>query len=132
MTSLLAQIAMHFSLIAECLTCMKPFLQTYYEGAVAKGDSSHYWGELTNFSQQPSKGSSGKQKQPRVVQQELSSGRRRSSREEVVLRSDKRASLSTKITFESRAQGDDRMEDDIELLPPSKIRVQRTTTMSES
>jgi len=39
---------MHWALIAECLTCLKPFLQTWHEGIPSGNDQPQYWGALSN------------------------------------------------------------------------------------
>ena len=131
MVNYFTQAAMHFSLIAECFTCLKPFLQTFHEGFAISDGGDDYWGGLSgNMSGQRSNpmsnGSNAEKssKRPKLSQREI-------SHDSVKLRTD-RSGFSTRIESERRNHHKSRGEDDIELLPNSNIWVQQTTTLSTS
>ena len=147
MVQVFTQTAMHFALIAECLTCLRPFMQTFHEG-LAPGNSNNYWAGLSHNSQPVSGNASGAEndlkKHMRVTAQQLSDGenskpgyKRRYKGEDgsMQLRSD-RSGFSTRC--ESKRNQDDEWtsghgDDDIELLPTNRsIHVRQTTTMSVS
>lgn len=122
MVNILAQIAMHWALISECLTCLKPFLQTWHDGAAPQSEQSRYWGALSNMMSNSS--AMGK------------SGGNRSSKAyataddgDLKLRADL-PDFSTKIASERKKTFTSENEDDIELLPASRIRVTTTLTTS--
>lgn len=140
------QTAMHFALIAECFTCLRPFMQTFHEG-LAPGNSNSYWGGLSHTSQPGASNASGTEndmkKHMRVTAKQLHDGegetrgykrRYRNNDGSMQLRTD-RSGFSTRC--ESERHGHDEWanggDDDIELLPTNRsIHVRQTTTMSVS
>lgn len=140
----LTQIAMHFALIAECLTCLRPFMQTFHEG-LAPGNSNNYWAGLSHTSNPGASQASGTErdmkKHIRVTAEQIPDSednagykrRYRSGDGNMQLRSD-RSDFSTRC--ESKRDVDDGWmvgDDDIELLPTHRsIHVRQTMTMSVS
>lgn len=137
------QAAMHFALVSECLTCLRPFMQTFHEG-LAPGTGMNYWGGLSQVSQPRSKASGGEsdlKRHIRVVANRVpgdedhqQSGRwQRGDEGNFQLRGD-HTGFSAQI--ESRRNDDEWASagsDDIELLPSSRnIHVRKSMTMSVS
>jgi hypothetical protein len=53
MVNIFTQLAMHFALFAECLTSLRPFMQSFHEGYDAEDSDTNYWAGLAiNTSQQ--------------------------------------------------------------------------------
>jgi hypothetical protein len=137
-TNILAQIVIHWALISECLTCLKPFLQTWHESVPTDSNTPQYWGALSNFTSKHSTSQrSGTEKSNPDINA-LARPRHQTAKEErdgaLKLRSDD-SGFSTKIA--SRRRGSSaawtaETDDDIELLPVSSIRVRMTTTMTSS
>lgn len=141
------QTAMHFALISECLTCLKPFMQTFHEG-LAPGNSINYWGGLSEHTSQPGAsnasgvGEKDLKKHMRASAKQLSSDehsqpgykrRYRGDDGKMQLRSD-HSGFSARVDAR-RPRGDDEWmsggDDDIELLPTNRsIHVKQTMTMS--
>jgi hypothetical protein len=135
-TNILAQMIMHWALISECLTCLKPFLQTWHDGVPTDSNTPQYWGALSNLTNSHSAHQSGAGKSNSRVgalgrtQQTDKEGREGALK----LRSDD-SGFSTKIASQRRgssAAWTAETDDDIELLPTSSIRVRMTTTMTSS
>jgi hypothetical protein len=136
-TSILAQMIIHWALISECLTCLKPFLQTWHEGVPTDSNTPQYWGALSNLkSNHSTHQRSGAEKSNQRVgalarTQQTAEGEREGA---LKLRSDD-SGFSTKIASQRRgssAAWTAETDDDIELLPASSIRVRMTTTMTSS
>ncbi|KAK6418478.1 hypothetical protein LTR95_017185 [Oleoguttula sp. CCFEE 5521] len=130
--NILTQIVMHAALISECVTCLKPFLQTFHEGVAIPGGGSTYWGALTNVSQMPQSKSGGTQGSRRSRIKFAERSWQESSGNHGLRPLADRATITTKIMSERKERRSQRVEgdDDIELLPSSAIHVQRTTTVS--
>jgi hypothetical protein len=136
-TNILAQMIMHWALVSECLTCLKPFLQTWHEGVPTDSNTPPYWGPLSNLASDQSTDRSGAEKvNPRISA--LARPRQQTAKEDregaLRLRSDD-SGFSTKIASQRRgssAAWTAETDDDIELLPASSIRVRMTTTMTSS
>lgn len=150
MASIFTQTAMHFGLIAECLTCLRPFMQTFHEG-LAPANSTNYWAGLSQVSQPGgmSNVSGGAEKDlknhMRVTAKQIpdtdgGKGRRRYTRGgsddgAMPFRSD-RSGFSTRIESQRHHHLRDEWasengDDDIELLPTNRsIHVRHTTTIS--
>jgi hypothetical protein len=47
--NILVRLALHWALISECLTCLKPFLQTCHENVPANSSALQYGGALSNM-----------------------------------------------------------------------------------
>lgn len=129
------EVVMHFALIFECMTCLKPFLQTFHEGLPASGSGSNYWRGLTTMSHQRSVQTSGVAKEVKSGSRLSHKGFRRreqTGEDELRLRSDE-ASFETRVgVHDSNKRGRGHGRDEIELLPSSRIRVEQTTTLSTS
>ncbi|OQO02776.1 hypothetical protein B0A48_11058 [Cryoendolithus antarcticus] len=130
--NILTQIVMHAALISECVTCLKPFLQTFHEGVAIPGGGSTYWGALTNVSQMPQSKSGGTQDSRRSRIKFAERSWQENSGNHGLRPLADRATITTKIMSERKERRSQRVEgdDDIELLPSSAIHVQRTTTVS--
>ena len=134
MAGVYTEAAMSFALVAECLTCLKPFLRTFDEG-FAPGNAPHYWGDLSQSQTHSGNRSGGgsKPSKPGVMvwQKEAPAWKkysgRRANNDDMELRTDV-SGFSTKIEGRRGV----RAEDDMELLPASDIRVQKSMTMSVS
>ncbi|KAM0714980.1 hypothetical protein Q7P37_009445 [Cladosporium fusiforme] len=123
MANILAQLAMHWALISECLTCLKPFLQTWHDGAAPESEQSQYWGALSNMmSNSSAMGNSGNNRSSKAYTSAKDNG-------DLKLRADL-PGFSTKIASERKRTYPSDAEDDIELLPSSGIRVTTTLTTS--
>lgn len=119
---------MHWSLIAECLTCLKPFLQTWHEGVPPESEQSQYWGALSNMmSNSSAAGKSRDHGQSRTTKVTASRG----DDGDLKLRTD-HPIFSTKIASDRKTPWTSEAEDGIELLPASRIRVRTTTTTTTS
>jgi hypothetical protein len=137
MINVYTQAVMQFALIADCLTCLKPFMQTFEEG-FAPGHAPHYWGDLAASHSNSHTRSGGGTKEGKgrgiqVWQKEAPVWKRYSRRghdDDMELRTDI-SGFSTRIEGRKAERGV-RSEDDMELLPSSNIHVQKTTTMSVS
>lgn len=151
MAAIFTQTAMHFGLVAECLTCLRPFMQTFHEG-LAPGNSTNYWAGLSQVSQPGgmSNISGGAEKDlkshmrvtaKQIPDTEGGKGRRRFMRGgsddgAMPFRSD-RSGFSTRIESQRNRHHcrDDGWtsgngDDDIELLPTNRsIHVRHTTTI---
>lgn len=154
MSSIFTEAAMQFSLMSECMACLKPFLQPFYPGY---GVSSQYnlgyhsnpsrevYTELSNISQ--SKGADFK-KEMQISQLSVPSraerrnasktpSRRSSQRQIINVEHDpmpfqgKHASLTSRVEAQAGSKGARRSdEDDIELLPSAGMVIQQTRTVS--
>jgi hypothetical protein len=136
--AVLVQFALHWSLTSECLTCLKPFLQTWHDGVPADSSTLHYWGSLSNaLSDSGTKGRSGADKS--LARTSVLSRNHRANNGDgsgdgnLKLRAD-HSGFTTKIVSDDKsiwvpAAG---AEDAIELLPTSRIRVKTTTTLTSS
>lgn len=135
--NILAQMIMHWALISECLTCLKPFLQTWHDGVPTDSNTPQYWGVLSNLtSNHSTRQRSGAEKSnSRLSALGRSQQADKEEREGALkLRSDD-SGFSTKIASQRRDSSAAWMaetDDDIELLPASSIRVRMTTTMTSS
>jgi hypothetical protein len=135
-TNILAQMVMHWALVSECLTCLKPFLQTWHEGVPTDSNTPQYWGPLSNSASNHGTHQSGAEKSnPRMSALARIQHTAKEEREGALkLRSDD-SGFSTKIASQRRgssAAWTVETDDDIELLPASSIRVRMTTTMTSS
>lgn len=137
MVYIYTEAVMHFALIAECLTCMKPLMQTFHEG-LAPGDSNgqHYWGSLDQTkvtsprSNLSGSGDKSAKKGVQVFQREVPSWRSSSIRDRLDLRSD-HSGFSTRVESKRYDRGTRAEDDDMELLPvDNTIRVQQTRTVT--
>lgn len=122
MVNILAQIAMHWALISECLTCLKPFLQTWHDGAAPQSEQSQYWGALSNMMSNSSAMGKSEGNRSSKAYATADDG-------DLKLRADL-PGFSTKIASERTKKFVSENEDDIELLPASRIRVTTTLTTS--
>lgn len=118
---------MHWALIAECLTCLKPFLQTWHGGVPPESEQSQYWGALSNM-MSSSNGAGKSRDHGSSRRQETTDDRGNDG--ELKPRADLPA-FSTKIASDRKGVWGPEAEDGIELLP-SKIRVRTTTTTIKS
>jgi hypothetical protein len=135
-TNILAQMVMHWALVSECLTCLKPFLQTWHEGVPTDSNTPQYWGPLSNSASNHGTHQGGAEKSnPRMSALARIQHTAKEEREGALkLRSDD-SGFSTKIASQRRgssAAWTVETDDDIELLPASSIRVRMTTTMTSS
>jgi hypothetical protein len=128
---------MHWALISECLTCLKPFLQTWHDGVSTDSNTPQYWGALSNLTSNHSanqRSGVGKSNS-RIGALGRTQHTDKDGREGALkLRSDD-SGFSTKIASQRRgssAAWTAETDDDIELLPASSIRVRMTTTMTSS
>lgn len=136
MANIFTQAVMHFALIAECLTCLKPLMQTFHEGILQGFNGQHYWGglDITRATQPRSNisGSGDKniKKGVQVFQREVPSWRSSSLRDRMDLRSDHSAfSIKVESRRVDRAAGHE--DDDMELLPVSNANwIHQTRTIS--
>lgn len=133
MFNVYTEAVMQFALIAECLTCLKPFMQTFHEGFAAQ-DGPHYWGNLSashpNSRNRSNEGTKNSKTGVVVVQKEgpiWNRYGRRGYGDDMELRTDV-SGFSTRI--EGRRTERVRADDDMELLPASNIHVQKTTIVS--
>jgi hypothetical protein len=132
-TNILAQMIMHWALVSECLTCLKPFLQTWHEGVPTDSDTPQYWGGLSNLmSNHSTHQRSGTEKSDSrisaLVRTQLTA---KEGKGALKLRSDDSV-FSTKIASQRRGSPTAwtaETDDDIELLPASSIQVRMTTTI---
>ena len=134
--NILIQLALHWALTSECLTCLKPFLQTWHDSVPADSSTSDYWGALSNMlSNSGTKGQSGVDKS--YTRASRLSKHQQTDDEDgdgaLTLRADK-SGFSTKIVSDKKQTRvpEAEAEDNIELLPTSRIRVKMTTTMTSS
>jgi hypothetical protein len=134
--NVLVQLALHWALTSECLTCLKPFLQTWHESVPADSSTSQYWGALSGMlSNSSTKGPSGADKT--YTHASRPSKHAEAEDEDVdgvlKLRADK-SGFSTRIVSEKKQTRlpEAEADDNIELLPMSRIRVEMTTTMTLS
>jgi hypothetical protein len=134
----LVQLVLHWSLTSECLTCLKPFLQTWHDGVPADSSTPHYWGSLSNaLSDSGTKGRSGADKS--LARTSVLSRHHRTNNGDgsedgnLKLRAD-HSGFTTKIVSEEKSTwvSEVEAEDAIELLPTSRIRVKTTTTLTSS
>lgn len=146
MVHVFTQTAMHFALVSECLTCLRPFMQTFHEG-LAPGNSNGYWGGISHTSNPGVSNASGAEnelkKHMRVTASQIrdsedaSGGYKRRHKGHdgsMQLRSD-RSGFSARC--ESKRDVDDGWttagDDDIELLSTNRsIHVRQTTVLSVS
>lgn len=135
MISILLQLALHWSVTSECLTCLKPFLRTWEDSVPC---TSEYWGSLSNpLSGSGAKGRSGADKSyPRgsVISKRHQAIEGNGDDDGALrLRADHPV-FTTKIVSEDKREWvpEAAAEDAIELLPTSRIRVRTTTTMTSS
>lgn len=115
---------MHWALIAECLTCLKPFLQTWHEGIPSGNDQPQYWGALSNTTNDLS--AAERSRNLGNLRAKKSTGDHNEDGE-LKLRSDLPFFL-TKITSDRNETRIADTEDGSELLPGRSIRVRTTTT----
>jgi hypothetical protein len=136
-TNILAQMIMHWALISECLTCLKPFLQTWHDGIPTDSNTPQYWGALSNLtgSHSAHQRSGAEKSNSRLGVLGKTQQTDKEEREGALrFRSDD-SGFSTKIASQRRgssAAWTAETDDDIELLPASSIRVRTTTTMTSS
>jgi hypothetical protein len=134
--NILAQMIMHWALVSECLTCLKPFLQTFHEGVPTDSNTAPYWGALSHLASKNTTRQSIEEKiNPRIVALPRTNQAEEEEEEGALkLRSDG-LGFSTKIASQRRGSSAGwtaETDDDIELLPASRIRVRMTTTMTSS
>jgi hypothetical protein len=136
--AILVQLALHWSTTSECLTCLKPFLQTWHDGVPADSSTSHYWGSLSNaLSDSGTKGRSGADKsfaRTSVISRHHQANHGNGSGDGTLkLRAD-HSGYTTKIVSEEKPtwMPEAGADDAIELLPTSRIRVKTTTTLTSS
>lgn len=124
----LIQLALHWAMVSECLTCLKPFLQTWHDGVPGDASTPRYWGTLSNTHSQPSKGRSGLEKSKKRISRAHQATEDDSGA--LKLRADD-SGFSTNIASERKGSTwMPEADDDIELLPAKSIRV--TTTLTSS
>lgn len=135
MISIILQLARHWSVTSNCLTCLKPFLQAWEDSVSC---TSEYWVSLSNpLSGSGTKGRSGADKsyaRGSVLSKRHEANEGRGDDDGTLrLRAD-HPEFSAKIVSEDKREWapEAAAEDAIELLPTSRIRVRTTTTMTSS
>jgi hypothetical protein len=138
MTNILIQMALQWSLVSECLTCLKPFLQTWHESVPADSNTSQYRGSLSNMlSNSGTKGRSGVDNSFTRASVITKHNRATIGDEDrdgaLKLRADHSGFTAKVVSQEKQAwTPEGEADDSIELLLTSRIRVKTTTIMTSS